>query len=133
MQEDRMTAKAERRMHKARASRSVFIFVLLANAIAGCGLLPTHLHDPDRLKVAEGIRDEMAQYRANAPGMYAAMLENLERFKVEEDWLLGELAANSDPRVRHREHSVCRRIVGKPRSDAGYGPSRPSGTPRQRV
>ncbi len=72
------------------------LICLLGASLPGCGIFPTHLHDPGRLKLAEEVRDEMAQYRANAPNMYAAMLENLERFKREEDWLIGELAANSD-------------------------------------
>jgi hypothetical protein len=71
-------------------------FLLLTGGCANFSILPSHLHNPDREKLAKEVRDEMKEYRTNAPGMYAAMLTNLETFKKEEDWLLSELAANSD-------------------------------------
>ncbi len=64
--------------------------------LAGCGILPSHVHNAERLKTAETARDELASYREKAPELYAAMLQNLERFKQEEDWLIAELAANAD-------------------------------------
>jgi hypothetical protein len=36
----------------------------------------------------------MAEYAKNAPNMYAAMLANLDKFKIEEEYLLTELAVN---------------------------------------
>ena len=63
---------------------------------SGCSLVPTHLHHPDRLKAAEEAKSEMSAYAEKAPEIYATILLNLERFKQEEDWLLGELAANID-------------------------------------
>ena len=69
---------------------------LVLVTLSGCDYLPSHLHDSGRLKVAEEGKVELAEYGKGAPGMYEAMLTNVERFKTEEDWLLNELAKNAD-------------------------------------
>ena len=63
--------------------------------IGGCTIV-SHIHDPSRLKVAEEASKELSTYQEKAPEMYAAMLQNLGRFKQEEDALMDELAANAD-------------------------------------
>ena len=68
---------------------------LSAVLIGGCTIL-SHIHDPSRLKVAEEASKELSAYQEKAPEMYSAMLQNLARFKQEEDALLAELAANAD-------------------------------------
>lgn len=64
--------------------------------LSSCDYLPSHLHDPGRLRVAEEGKAELVEYGKAAPGRYEAMLTNIERFKTEEDWLLNELAGNAD-------------------------------------
>lgn len=55
---------------------------------------PSHLHNPSREAQATKAQELMAEYSKHAPSMYSAMLANLETFKVEEDWLINELATN---------------------------------------
>ena len=68
--------------------------LMIVLCIPGCSLLPSHLHNEANANIALKADSEMAEYAKNAPNMYAAMLANLDKFKVEEEYLLTELAAN---------------------------------------
>jgi len=68
------------------------LMIVLCNP--GCSFLPSHLHNEANANIAVKADSEMAEYAKNAPNMYAAMLANLDKFKVEEEYLLTELAAN---------------------------------------
>jgi hypothetical protein len=62
--------------------------------VSGCALLPSHVHDKGQAEAAVQARDTMSEYSKGAPKMYVAMLANVERFKVEEEYLLSELHKN---------------------------------------
>jgi len=70
--------------------------LLVAFRVAGCAILPTHLHDPGKAASAAKLKSELDAYTQNAPFMYQAMLANLQKFKLEEDRLIADLAANRD-------------------------------------
>jgi len=72
----------------------VFSLLLTALWSAGCSFLPSHLHNASNANTAVKAESEMAEYAKNAPNMYAAMLANLDKFKVEEEYLLTELSVN---------------------------------------
>jgi hypothetical protein len=68
---------------------------VLVTLLGCCGCaIPSHVHSPENAAAAKEARDVMVEYGKGSPKMYAAMLANLERFKVEEEYLLAELAAN---------------------------------------
>jgi hypothetical protein len=62
--------------------------------LAGCGIIPSHVHNEAKAKLAAGAQARMQEYSKNAPAMYAAMSANVDKFKVEEEYVLSELAKN---------------------------------------
>lgn len=70
------------------------ILLLFFVILPSCGMLPSHLHNPSREASAVESQQLMKEYAQKAPGMYDAMLENLELFKLQEDFLLAELTKN---------------------------------------
>jgi hypothetical protein len=75
----------------------VFTATILAASVfllAGCSIIPSHIHNETDAKTALQAQADMADYAKNAPAMYLAMTTNVEKFKVEEEYLLSELARN---------------------------------------
>jgi hypothetical protein len=68
--------------------------LLIAISSASCSVLPSHVHNEANAKTALKAEAEMIEYAKNAPTIYTAMLANLEKFRVEEEYLLTELATN---------------------------------------
>jgi hypothetical protein len=63
--------------------------------LAACSVLPSHIHNEIKAKIATEAQTTMRDYSKAAPAMYAAMSANVDRFKAEEDYVLGELARNA--------------------------------------
>lgn len=64
--------------------------------VTGCSLIPSHIHNAANEEAAVKAQAEMAEYSKNSSSTYTTMLSNVEKFKVEEDRLLSELAMNYD-------------------------------------
>lgn len=62
--------------------------------LSGCSIVPSHVHNEGKAKIAAAAQARMQEYSKNAPAMYAAMSSNVDKFKVEIDYLLSELAKN---------------------------------------
>lgn len=72
----------------------IFLFILFTGS--GCSLMPSHIHSPESLTAAEKVQNELNNYAENAPAMYKAMLDNLEKFSTEEDRVLVDLIVNRE-------------------------------------
>lgn len=70
------------------------LLLMTVLAASGCAMMPSHVHNDANAKTALQVQTYMADYAKNSPNMYMAMLSNLEKFKVEEEYLLTELATN---------------------------------------
>src|SRR6266542_150934 len=90
------------------------LLVLLGES---CALLPTHLHDAGKAASAAKLQSELAAYRENAPSMYQAMLINLQKFKVEEDRLIADLAVNRDAALVTQLPTQNQTQIGKLRDE----------------
>lgn len=79
-------------------SRRVLTLIFFSTVFTttGCAFLPSHFHDAEKAAVATRLEKELTAYDENAPSMYEAMLANLEKFRVEEDRVIADLAANRD-------------------------------------
>lgn len=75
------------------ASTAIMLTVVVFLS-TGCSSMPSHIHNNANAKLAGQAQDEMAEYAKGAPAMYTAMLSNVDKFKVEEEYLLTELATN---------------------------------------
>lgn len=64
--------------------------------LEGCAILPSHIHNANDAAAAKTAQTEFAAYDTGAASVYQAMLTNLEKFKVEQDRVLGDLATNRD-------------------------------------
>jgi hypothetical protein len=73
------------------------VVVLALVLFEGCAILPSHIHNANDAAAAKTAQTEFAAYDTGAASVYQAMLTNLEKFKVEQDRVLADLANN-----RHR-------------------------------
>lgn len=71
-----------------------FLFILLTGS--GCSLMPSHIHSPESLAAAEKVQNELNTYAENAPAMYKAMINNLDKFQAEENRVINDLIINQE-------------------------------------
>ena len=80
-------------------SNQIKLVVLVGLVLqAGCSSatlpIPSHIHSETNAVAARQARDTMSDYAKNSPQMYQAMLQNVDLFKVDEEDLISQLAAN---------------------------------------
>lgn len=81
-------------------SRTFWIFplclVMIMFYTMGCALIPSHIHNPQAYSTSQKAQKTFEDYSKNVPSMYEDMLVNIEKFKVEEEYLLSEFANNHE-------------------------------------
>jgi hypothetical protein len=87
--------------------------------LSGCGFLPSHVHNEGKAKIATAAQARMQQYSKNAPAMYTAMSANVDKFKIEEDYLLGELARNFHTALITKLPTLTWKAVAERADDGG--------------
>lgn len=80
---------------------------------AGCSVLPAHFHSDGNAAVATRMQSTMQSYSATEPSMYQAMLNNVQRFTVQEDAVIAELSNNRQAALLHQFSSLTRSDVDK--------------------
>jgi hypothetical protein len=70
--------------------------VLIAVVLCGCSLLPSHIHREEDAVAAKKAQAELTAFADHSGSMYQTMLTNLERFRTEQDRVIGDLAATRE-------------------------------------